>query len=145
VATLIENRTGSAAAERRALVWEKIEPGRFRTEAALAPGRFVRGAVRVGATALPFGPLTVAGSAEWSFDRARLAELRDLSARSGGQERLDLAQVWSAARPVAWRPVRGWVLALWAVLLVVEAALTRLGMSLMPRRAGAPRPLSRNT
>jgi hypothetical protein len=93
-----------------------------------------RGAVRVGAMALPFGPIAVAGSAEWSFDRARLVELRQLSERSGGQERLDLAQVWNAPRPITWRPIRAWVLALWAALFVADAALTRLGISLLPKR-----------
>jgi len=125
---------GAAAATTRPLIWEKIEPGLFRATADLAPGRMARGAVRVGPVALPFGPLAVAGSAEWSFDRARLTELHQLSVRSGGQERLDLAQVWRAPRPVTWRPVRAWALGLWAVLFVADAALTRLGLSLVPRR-----------
>jgi hypothetical protein len=133
-AMLAESGGTTAAMTRRPLVWEKIAPGRFRTTVALRPGKVARGAVRVGTTALPFGPLTVAGAAEWAFDRARLAELQALSAASGGQERLDLAEVWRAPRPVAWRPVRAWVLMALAVLLVTEAALTRLGYSLMPRR-----------
>ena len=137
VATLAESGGTSTAVTLRPLVWEKIEPGLFRATAELAPGRMARGAVRVGPVALPFGPLAVAGSAEWSFDRTRLAELRQLSTRSGGQERLDLAQVWRAPRPVTWRSVRAWVLALWAVLFVTDAALTRLGISLVPRRRQA--------
>jgi len=61
-------------------------------------------------------------------------ELRQLSARSGGVERLDLARVWAAPRPVAWRAVRAWVLVAWAAVFVADAALTRLGISLWPRR-----------
>jgi hypothetical protein len=84
--------------------------------------------------ALPFGPVAVSGSAEWSFDAARLLELRQLSARSGGTERLDLAQIWKAPRPDAWRSIRPWILGWWAVLFVADAALTRLGITLAPRR-----------
>ena len=133
-ATLAESGGGMAKVNLRPLIWEKIEPGLFRATVDLASGRMARGAVRVGSVALPFGPLAVAGSAEWSFDRTRLTELHQLSVRSGGQERLDLAQVWRAPRPVTWRPVRGWVLALWALLFVADAALTRLGISLLPAR-----------
>jgi hypothetical protein len=121
-------------------VWEKIEPGRFRAATQLTPGNFVRGAVRVGQTALPFGPVTVAGSAEWAFDRARLEELKALSARSGGRERLDLADVWRAPRAAMWRSVQGWLLSAWLCCLLLDAALTRLGYSLLPaiaRKRGA--------
>ncbi len=134
VATLAESGGVSTAVTTRPVVWEKIEPGRFRASAELAPGKMTRGAVRVGNAALPFGPLAVAGSAEWSFDRGRLQELRQLSERSGGEERLDLAQIWRAPRPVAWRSIRAWLLALWAVLFVADAAMTRIGISLVPRR-----------
>ena len=134
LASLAESGGATTAVSVRPLVWEKIEPGRFRATAELAPGRMARGAVRVGTTALPFGPLSVAGSVEWSYDRARLVELRQLSVRSGGQERLDLAQIWNAPRPITWRSVRAWALVLWATLFVADAALTRLGISLWPRR-----------
>ncbi|MCX6954078.1 MAG: hypothetical protein NTV51_18160, partial [Verrucomicrobia bacterium] len=134
VASLAESGGASTAVSVRPLVWEKIEPGRFRATAELAPGRMARGAVRVGAAALPFGPIAVAGSAEWSYDRTRLVELRQLSTRSGGQERLDLAQIWNAPRPITWRSVRAWVLVAWAALFIADAALTRLGISLLPRR-----------
>jgi hypothetical protein len=136
-AMLAESGGVSAAVATRPLVWEKIEPGRFRASVELAPGKMARGAVRVGAATLPFGPLTVSGSAEWSFDRTRLLELRQLSARSGGEERLDLARVWQAPRPIAWRSVRGWVLLGWALLFIADAALTRLGISLLPPRKRA--------
>ena len=133
-ATVAESGGVSAAITTRPIVWEKIEPGRFRAALDLTPGKMARGAVRVGAAALPFGPVSVAGSAEWSFDRARLLELRQLSQRSGGEERLDLAKTWSAPRPVNWRAIRAWLLVLWAVLFIADAALTRLGISLLARR-----------
>jgi len=133
-ATLAESGGVSAAVTTRPIVWEKIEPGRFRATVDLMPGRMARGAVRVGVAALAFGPLAVSGSAEWAFDRARVVELQQLSARSGGQQRLDLAEIWNAPRPANWRSVRPWMLALWAILFVADAALTRMGVSLLPQR-----------
>lgn len=138
-ATVAESGGVSASVGIRGIIWEKIEPGLFRASVPLTPGKVMRGSVRLGATALPFGPLSVSGSAEWAFDRARLAELRQLSARSGGQERLDLAQVWSAPRPAAWRSVRRWILIAWAIVFLTDVALTRLGVSLLPVR---PRPVA---
>ena len=100
----------------------------------LEPGRRVRGVVRVGAATLPFGPLTPGGSAEWSFAPERVAELKQLSARSGGVERLDLASAWDAPRAVNYRGVRGWLVIGWLGLLVIDAALTQLDVSLLGRR-----------
>lgn len=109
----------------RPLVWEKIEPGRFRATAKLAPDEAARGVVRVGATALPFGPVAPAGSAEWAFDREALRELRLLATRSGGGERLDLAGVWDAPRRIESRSLRLWWLAALAGVVVLEAAVAR--------------------
>ncbi len=132
-ARLAESSGGRGNESVRDLVWEKIEPGRFRAVATLTPGRMARGAVRLGGVALPFGPLA-AGSAEWSFDRERLAELRQLAERSGGRERIDLATLWDAPRGEHRRSLRLWLLAGLVVVLLTEATLTRLEISLLPRR-----------
>lgn len=109
----------------RGLVWEKIEPGRFVARARLEPGEAARGVVRVGASAIPFGPAAASGSPEWSYDREALEELRQLATRSGGGSRLDLASVWNAPRRIEARSLRDvWLIAA-AVLLVVEAAASR--------------------
>ncbi len=134
VATLAESGGGVAATTVRPLIWEKIEPGLFRVTVGLSVGKLARGAVRIGTNSLPFGPITVANSAEWSFDRARLEELRGLSTRSGGVERLDLAKIWDAPRPISWRPIRLWVMIAWAVVFLADAALTRLAISLLPKK-----------
>jgi hypothetical protein len=112
----------------RALVWEKIEPGLFRASARLTPGEPARGVVRVGAAALPFGPVAATGSAEWSYDRDALRALRELANRSGGGERLELGAVWEAPRRVEARSLRAWWLGLLAALLVAEAAVARLDL-----------------
>lgn len=109
----------------RPLTWEKIEPGRFRATVKLAPEQAARGVVRVGAAALPFGPVAATGSAEWSFDRDALRELRQLATRSGGGERLDLAAIWDAPRRIEARSLRVWWLGALLVVLVAEAAVTR--------------------
>ncbi|MEO6568783.1 MAG: VWA domain-containing protein [Opitutaceae bacterium] len=129
-ALIAENRLNVSATERRNLIWEKIAPGRYRATTDIGAGRMVRGAVQIGDKALPFGPIAAVGSAEWSFDRTRLAELRDLSARSGGGNRLDLAQVWTAPRPVAWWDIQIWTLLGFLGVFIVDAVLTRLGISL---------------
>ncbi len=109
----------------RPLTWEKIEPGRFRATVKLEPGQAARGVVRVGAAALPFGPVAATGSAEWAFDRDALCELRQLATRSGGGERLDLAAVWDAPRRIEARSLRVWWLAGLVLVLVAEAAVAR--------------------
>lgn len=124
----------------RDLVWEKIEPGRFRASYPLSPGLPVRGAVRIGQYTLPFGPLSSLGSAEWSFDADRRMELEQLSQRSGGVNRLDLASVWKAPRKTHERPLAPWLLPFLAAVILAEATLTRLGISLLPtRRKGSSR------
>jgi hypothetical protein len=82
---------------------------------------------------LAFGPVSAGGSLEWAFDRTRVQELRQLSVRSGGVERLDLAGVWDAPRPATVRSVRGWLLVAFIVLALADALLTRMGVALTPR------------
>ncbi len=137
VATLAESANGRGAETVKPLVWEKIEPGRFRATAELTPGRRVRGAVRLGGSALPFGPVTAPGLAEWAYDPARPQELKELSQRSGGRERIELASVWDAPRPVTARGIRGWLLTIFVALLLADALLTRLGVALIPKRRSA--------
>jgi uncharacterized membrane protein len=134
-ALLAESGGLTVAVTRRPLIWEKIEPGRFRATTALVPGKVARGAVRIGNVALPFGPLSVVGSAEWAFERGRLEELTALSARSGGREQTNLADVWKSPRPIAWRSIRVWVVSTLLGVLLADALLTRIGVSLIPRRS----------
>jgi hypothetical protein len=124
------------------LVWEKIEPGRFRATRALEPGRPLRGVVRVGAVALPFGPVALAGSAEWVFDGEARRELRRLAAASGGGEVVELAGVWEAPRRSEVRGLRVWWLGAALLVVVAEAFVTRwdvAGARRWPRRRRAAR------
>jgi uncharacterized membrane protein len=111
----------------RALVWEKMEPGRFRAAASTPVGRQLRGVVRVGGASVPFGPVSALGQAEWRFDRKGPIELRQLSERSGGGERLDLATIWDAPRTTASRSLQIYLLIAFLVALIAEALRTRFG------------------
>jgi len=86
-----------------------------------------RGAVRVGNSAFPFGPISAAINPEWSFDPARVAELKTLSTRTGGSERVDLSDAWRAERPPAWRGIETWLLVALLLALIIEAWVTRTG------------------
>ncbi len=114
-----ENRTTD-------VTWERIAPGQYRATQELEGDDWVRGAVRVGNTALPFGPLNAAVNPEWSFDKERLADLRATSTRSGGQERVDLSDVWHAPRAPAWTGINHWLLVALILVLLMEAWRTRV-------------------
>ena len=109
------------------LVWERLEPGHFQASTHLEPGKIARGAVRVGEFTIPFGPILAGSNIEWSFDRARLTELRDLSKSTGGVERLDLSKVWNAPRRVAWRDLRIWLIPLAMLIFLFDCTATRMG------------------
>jgi hypothetical protein len=109
------------------VAWEKLAPGHFRARTALKPGELVRGAAQVGKAAVPFGPLISASNAEWQFRREALTELRAVSERSGGRERLDLATSWEAPPQKRFADLRPWLLVALLGAVVGEALLARLG------------------
>ncbi len=109
------------------LIWQRMEPGRYRATAPLEPGQLLHGAVEIGKNALPFGPLLADASREWSFDPERPLELAALSRVSGGSERLDLATIWKAPRKEERASIRHWLLPLLLLLFLLETLLHRLG------------------
>lgn len=132
---LVVSREGGAGE----IAWERLEPGHFRAQIPLEAERPLVGAVRVGEQAVPFGPVTLPQSAEWNADPARRAELRALALASGGAERADLRDVWSAEQPRGELDPTTWLLAAVVVLLVADALLTQLGVRLA-RRERRPEP-----
>lgn len=119
----------------RALDWERMAPGHYRASMDIGVSGEVRGAVRVGDVALPFGPVNAATNPEWDFDRTRLEELKSVSFRSGGTERVDLSDVWHAPRPPTWRGIERWLLVALIAALLLEAWQTRAGWTLWTRKA----------
>lgn len=123
---------GPGGEETLSIPWERLEPGRFRASHRLRPSEWVRGAAQVGQHALSFGPVVTGISPEWAFDRTRITELRNLAHLSGGEERLDLSNIWQAPRQPAFRDSRAWLVLLLLALFLLEALQTRLGGRLRP-------------
>ncbi len=106
--------------------WRRIDPGFLRTEIVLRGEERVRGALRVGGMTLPFGPVMGEAGLEARPDPAMLRRLRQLSARSGGEERVDLGGAWTPAlRPVPRGFRNGFLVAL-LLLFLAEAWMFRL-------------------
>lgn len=125
--------------EPASFVWERLAPGHYHTAVSLDARSTVRGAVQVGDAALPFGPVTAGVDAEWTFDRARLQELRTLAEQTGGGERLDLATIWDAPRRPAYRDLRPWLYSSLLLLILGEALVSRTGWT-WPVGRQMPRP-----
>jgi hypothetical protein len=118
-------KSGDAAV--REVIWERIEPGHFRAKANLEHGVLTRGAVQVGESAIPFGPVVVGGSPEWNFDRGRIEELRQVSAQSGGEERINLAEVWKQPERKELASIQPALLIVALLLILADALATRMG------------------
>lgn len=125
--------TSAEQPDTRTVPWLRLAPGHFQASIDLEDASQVRGAVRLGNAALPFGPLNVITNPEWAFDRNRLQELAATAARSGGSERLDLSDIWTAPRAPAWSPISRWLLLLFLIVLLLEAWQTRAGWLLRRR------------
>ncbi|MEI6536812.1 MAG: vWA domain-containing protein, partial [Verrucomicrobiaceae bacterium] len=123
---LVQGADGAARRE----PWERLAPGHFRASFDVASADYLRGAVKIGDVALPFGPVNVVSNPEWAFDKARLEEMKAVSARSGGRERVDLSDVWHATRMPAWRNMQHWLLIGLLLALLLEAWQTRAGWTL---------------
>jgi uncharacterized membrane protein len=105
--------------------WERLAPNELRARLDLEGRPWVRGALRVGNTAIPFGPISAAMNPEWTFSKDRLTELRALVSASGGKERVDLSDVWRAPRSPAWQDLQRWLCAAMLVGILAEAWRTR--------------------
>ncbi|MFC4991749.1 VWA domain-containing protein [Rubritalea tangerina] len=112
-----------------ALAWKRIAPGHFSMSYDLEEGSVVRGAIRVGDQAIPFGPLAVGTSAEWAFDPERVHELREVSAQTDGREVIDLSDAWLRPQLEKQADLRIPLAVLALVLMVLDALVTRVGWS----------------
>jgi hypothetical protein len=129
---------GEGGVEPISLRWERLAPGNLRATRSLVPGLIARGAVQLGASVLPFGPIVVGGEIEWDFDPAKPADLLRVAKASGGRELDDLGQAWQ--RPPSESGGRGLrsLLALGMLLCILGDALVSRTGSLF-RRSGAVR------
>ena len=131
-----------ASGNARPLVWERLDPGHFHASTPLPPGRWLRGAVQVGAYTVPFGPVAAGTDPEWTLDRQRITELRNVAALSGGGECIDLSKIWQSPRHQEFTDARPWLLIALLVAFVTEALVTRMGwkwpMVAWPKRTVSP-------
>jgi len=118
---------GRESPEMRNLVWERIRPGQFSASADLEPGKMVRGAIQVGSTALPFGPIVVGSDAEWTFEPRRRAEIRELAVETGGRELLDLKEAWVKPPRESYASFQPWLFTAFLLFTLLDALATRLG------------------
>jgi hypothetical protein len=114
----------------RELVWQRMSPGHFSAWADLEDGEMYRGAVRVGESAVPFGPLSVGSDTEWGFDPDRPEELRAAAAVSGGGELLELRDAWRRTESRRLAEVRWPLLIALLLAILLDALITRTGWRL---------------
>ncbi|BDS06403.1 VWA domain-containing protein [Oceaniferula spumae] len=109
------------------VAWKRIAPGRFSLTQDLEEGSLIRGAIQVGEHAIPFGPVIVGSSTEWAFDPDRLAELRSVSAQTGGRELVDLSKAWMRPPVIHETDLRIPLAIAALVFLLLDALVTRTG------------------
>ena len=109
------------------IAWRRVAPGHFSVTRDLDEGQVIRGAVQAGSHALPFGPVAVANSAEWSFDPERLSEFREVARLSGGRELVDLSTAWIRPPSTTSTTLRVPLLIFLLVTVLLDALITRTG------------------
>jgi hypothetical protein len=124
----IQNENGSSVVSNP--TWQRIAPGRYDASVHLPGTNYLRGAVQVGSFVLPFGPIIAGSNPEWTRDRHRLEELKELSQATGGEQRLDLSSIWKAPRANGTTPLRKTVLIILLIVMLVEFLQTRLSLQL---------------
>ncbi len=110
--------------------WRRMQPGHFTLTYQMAVGSQLRGAVQLGGRALPFGPISSPISAEWAFDPARVADLKQVVAETGGRELINLSDAWKAPETQQVRTLRFVLLAILLGVILLEALQSRLGWQL---------------
>ena len=123
-------RTDESAAAPTRIAWRRMAPGRLEAEIPLPPGQLASGAVRIGDTVLPFGPITAGDSPEWSEDSSGPAALRALTKATGGRELADLSEAWLPPVRTVWKALAPLLLVAALTLILVEALLSRTGRQL---------------
>lgn len=113
-------------------IWEHLQPGVFQCSFPLPHGVMARGAVRIGNSVIPFGPVSQQVDPEWAMPPAAREAFLDLVSRTGGRERMDLPSIFQEPRPGTSLQLRPFLLWGACALLVLDALFTRTG--LLPRR-----------
>jgi len=135
---LLEDGTGQKPYD---VPWQRLAPGHFTVTRDLPEGSVVRGAIQVGESALPFGPLSVGSSVEWAFEPERIEELRSVAQQTGGRELLDLSKAWQRPPFIHETSLRLPLAIAMLVFVLLEALMTRTGWKwpvfALPKRTAA--------
>ncbi|MDQ8189615.1 vWA domain-containing protein [Roseibacillus persicicus] len=121
---------GYGGGEPYEVTWKRLAPGHFTLTRELEEGSVVRGSIQAGRHALPFGPLAVGSSTEWTFDADRLAELRAASAATGGRELIDLSKAWLRPPASYATDLRIPLIVIALLLMLLDALISRMGWTL---------------
>lgn len=124
--------SGKEGSRTQAGVWEHLQPGVFQCSFPLPHGIMARGAVRIGNSVIPFGPVNHQVDPEWTMPPAAREAFLDLVNRTGGRERIDLPSIFQEPRPATSLQLRPFLLWGACILVVLDALFTRTG--LLPRR-----------
>ncbi|PTY03073.1 hypothetical protein DB346_07415 [Verrucomicrobia bacterium LW23] len=109
--------------------WQRIAPGRYEAKVELSPSSVVRGSVLIEKEAVPFGPIVAGGDPEWAVEHSRITELQKTSQLSGGQQRLELPEIWKAPRDTGTFDLRPLLLWIALAAFVMDILWTRVGWS----------------
>lgn len=118
---------GHKTPEPKEIRWSRVAPGHFSASFDLEESDQLRGVVQIGKHTLPFGPLSVPISAEWSFDPARLTDLQYTSKHTGGVQRNDLSTAWERPPVVQRSDLRLPLILLVLGLMLLDAFVTKTG------------------
>lgn len=109
------------------VVWQRMAPGHYSASADLTEGVMTRGAVQLGKSAIPFGPMVVGTQTEWAFENERVEELVQTSVQSGGQEVVDLKDAWRRPQRKMMADIRLPLFLALLVTILLDALITRTG------------------
>ena len=134
---------GNGRIESEPVTWERLSPGHYSVKTSLKENEPVRGSVKIAGAAIPFGPVVAGAAAEWTFDEARLEELRETATTTGGGELLDLTDAWRKPPSPGYESVKAWFLIAALLPFLMEAFATRTGWRLPvynPSKLNSPKP-----
>ncbi|MEM9080049.1 MAG: VWA domain-containing protein [Verrucomicrobiota bacterium] len=136
---ILENSDGASTYD---VTWKRLAPGHFTLVRDFEEGAVIRGSVQAGTHALPFGPIAVGSSTEWTFDPNRLAELRSTSSATGGRELLDLSKAWLRPPATYTSDLRLPLAIATLIFILLDALISRMGWTLptfhLPKLEAAP-------
>jgi len=125
---LITSTSGSDGTTRQR--WRRIRPGIFEAEVVISGSQILNGAIQAGRHVIPFGPIAGTIGAEWQFNPAMPKTLQQVAQASGGQIRVDLADIWKSSGRRDVRGIREILLVLTLSVFLIEALWSRLGWNI---------------